>query len=572
MGNFHVEHPRTQSHSLMTKLTENRSIRIIPLGGLGEVGKNMMVFEYGDDIVIIDCGIMFPREFSPGVDLIIPNIDYLREKKANVRGILITHGHEDHIGALPFILREIPAPVYAPQLAASFIESKLREHGLLNTVELHSVFPGDVIPLNSFEAEFFQVCHSIPDACGIALHTPSGVLVHTGDFKIDHTPVDGKQFDFHRLAELGQDGVLLLLSDSTYAEEKGYTPSEQVVGTALDHAIVDAEGRVLVATFASLIARIQQVIDAAINHGRKVAIVGRSMTNNVKLGMEKGYLTVPSNTILPLHEIQKLPLNQQVIITTGSQGEPTSALVRIASGRHRQIKILEDDTVIISASAIPGNETTINLTIDNLNRQGAHVLHSRTSLVHVHGHASQEELKTMLSLTKPKYFVPIHGEYRMLVAHGQLAGNMGIEQERIFVLEDGDVLEIGDHRAQIIDTIDAGHIYIDGLRQFDRESLIIRDRVELGSHGFIAVIFKIDQNTHTLIGAPQIITSGVMDEQKNLEMTHSLSLLLRESPELGPDNRTNQEAVASIIRKLVSAYVYKEIKRRPMIIPVPIEA
>ena len=555
----------------MTKLTENRSIRIIPLGGLGEVGKNMMVFEYGDDIVIIDCGIMFPREFSPGVDLIIPNIDYLRKKKANIRGILVTHGHEDHIGALPFILREIPAPVYAPQLAASFIESKLREHGLLNTVELHSVFPGDVIPLNSFEAEFFQVCHSIPDACGIALHTPSGVLVHTGDFKIDHTPVDGKQFDFHRLAELGQDGVLLLLSDSTYAEEKGYTPSEQVVGTALDHAIVDAEGRVLVATFASLIARIQQVIDAAINHGRKVAIVGRSMTNNVKLGMEKGYLTVPSNTILPLHEIQKLPLNQQVIITTGSQGEPTSALVRIASGRHRQIKILEDDTVIISASAIPGNETTINLTIDNLNRQGAHVLHSRTSLVHVHGHASQEELKTMLGLTKPKYFVPIHGEYRMLVAHGQLAGNMGIEQERIFVLEDGDVLEIGEHRARIIDTIDAGHIYIDGLRQFDRESLIVRDRLDLGSHGFIAVIFKIDQNKHTLIGAPQIITSGVMDEQKNLEMTHSLSLLLRESPELGPDNRTNPEAVASIIRKLVSAYVYKEIKRRPMIIPVPIE-
>ena len=555
----------------MTKLTENRSIRIIPLGGLGEVGKNMMVFEYGDDIVIIDCGIMFPREFSPGVDLIIPNIDYLRKKKANIRGILVTHGHEDHIGALPFILREIPAPVYAPQLAASFIESKLREHGLLNTVELHSVFPGDVIPLNSFEAEFFQVCHSIPDACGIALHTPSGVLVHTGDFKIDHTPVDGKQFDFHRLAELGQDGVLLLLSDSTYAEEKGYTPSEQVVGTALDHAIVDADGRVLVATFASLIARIQQVIDAAINHGRKVAIVGRSMTNNVKLGMEKGYLTVPSNTILPLHEIQKLPLNQQVIITTGSQGEPTSALVRIASGRRRQIKILEDDTVIISASAIPGNETTINLTIDNLNRQGAHVLHSRTSLVHVHGHASQEELKTMLGLTKPKYFVPIHGEYRMLVAHGQLAGNMGIEQERIFVLEDGDVLEIGEHRARIIDTIDAGHIYIDGLRQFDRESLIVRDRLDLGSHGFIAVIFKIDQNKHTLIGAPQIITSGVMDEQKNLEMTHSLSLLLRESPELGPDNRTNPEAVASIIRKLVSAYVYKEIKRRPMIIPVPIE-
>ena len=421
------------------------NLRIIPLGGLGEIGKNMMALECGDDIVVIDCGVQFPSEDMLGVDLIIPDISYLLERLDRVRAILITHGHEDHIGALPFVLPRLTVPVYAPKLAHGLISVKLREHRGARESRAEVIEPG--VPYqfgNNFRVTWFRVCHSIPDAMGLAIETPLGTVIHTGDFKIDHTPVDGRTLDLAYLARHGSGGVLLLFSDSTYAEVPGYTPSEQVVGAALDRAIGDAPGRVMVATFASLISRIQQVIQAADRYSRKVSIVGRSMVDNVNMAAAMGYLTLPPGILLPLSESRRLPPEEVVLLTTGSQGEPTSALVRIANRDHRDVRVMEGDTVIISATPIPGNELLVSRTIDNLLRQGAEVLYDRIALVHVHGHASQEELKVMLSLLRPRYFVPVHGEYRHLVAHARLAQDLGVDESGIFVMEDGDLLELSE--------------------------------------------------------------------------------------------------------------------------------
>ena len=422
----------------------NDTLRAIPLGGLGEIGRNMMALECGEDVVAIDAGIMFPKEDMPGVDFAIPDFSYLRENRDRLRGVLITHGHEDHIGALPYLLDEMNVPVYAPRLAAELIAVKLRERRLLSESRLNAVRPGERIGLgDAFSATFFRVCHSIPDAMGIALDTPLGVVVHTGDFKIDHTPVDGEPMDFAALARMvGDDGAFLLFSDSTYAEIEGYTMSERAVGEALDRAIGEARGRVMVATFASLISRIQQVVNAAVKHGRKVTVVGRSMVSNVRMAQTTGYLNAPDDAIIPMSRARNLPLEETVIVATGSQGEPTSALVRISNGDHQDIEVVPGDTVIISASPIPGNETVVAKTIDNLMRQGAKVLYSRVSLVHTRGHAAREELKMMLSVVKPRYFVPVHGEYRHLATHAALARDMGIPRSRAFTLQDGDVLEL----------------------------------------------------------------------------------------------------------------------------------
>ena len=384
-------------------------IRIIPLGGVGEIGQNMMAVEYDGDILVIDAGVLFPRESMPGIDFAIPDITYLRENKEKVRAILITHGHEDHIGALPYVLAELDVPVYASRLTHGLITVKLREHKLLNDARLNVVEPHAPFNIGRYKVEFFRVCHSIPDAMGIAIKTPLGMIIHTGDFKIDHTPADGKSTDFSYLAQLAGEGVLLLCSDSTYAEVEGYTLSEQVVGEALDRAIGDAKGRVMVATFASLISRAQQVINAAVRHGRKVTVVGRSMANNVKMASNMGYLDAPPDTVITMNQARDLPDEEIVILATGAQGEPTSALVRIANGEHQDVVVVPGDTVVISASPIPGNETLVADTIDKLFRQGASVLYSRIAMVHVHGHASREELKMMLSLTRPKFFVPVHG-------------------------------------------------------------------------------------------------------------------------------------------------------------------
>ena len=548
-------------------------LRIIPLGGLGEVGKNMMAIECGDDIVVVDAGVLFPQEDMLGVDLVLPDTTYLQERISRVRAILITHGHEDHVGALPYVLRDVNVPVYAPPLARDLIHVKLQEHHALRGHQLHKVQPGDRIPLGDITAEFFQVCHSIPDACGIALHTPMGVVVHTGDFKIDHTPVDGRKLDMQRLAELGREGVLLLLSDSTYAEMPGYTPSEQVVGAALDHVIGDAPGRVLVTTFASLIARVQQVIAAAVRHDRKVAVVGRSMVDNVRMAMENGYIKAPSNTVVDLKELKALPPERQVIMTTGSQGEPTSVLVRIASRSHREIAVQPQDTFIISASTIPGNETVVSRTIDNLHRQGARVLHARTAPVpvHVHGHASQEELKTMLNLVRPRYFVPIHGEYRMLVAHAELAKAVGVEPENVFVLEDGDVLEIDADSAGVVEHIDAGHIFVDGLRLWDMRSVVLRDRRALARDGFVVVVVRLDRSSNRVVGKPDVVSGGFVDMDEDAELVASaIELVHRELDQTGAQP-LEWNSISTKVREMLRSYLHKQTGRRPMVILVPVE-
>ena len=554
----------------MSNHQQSAALRVIPLGGLGEIGKNMMAVEYGNDIVVIDAGVLFPKEDMLGVDLVLPDTGYLQERKEQVRAILITHGHEDHVGALPYVLQDLDVPVYAPPLARDLIAVKLKEHGMASA-QLREVQPGAQLKLGSITAEYFQVCHSIPDACGIALHTPAGVVIHTGDFKIDHTPVDGKKLDLQRLAELGRDGVLLLLSDSTYAEEPGYTPSEQVVGTALDRVIGEAPGRVLVATFASLIARVQQVINAAVKHNKKVAVVGRSMVDNVRMAMEKGYIRAPDGTVVSVKELQKLPPERQVIVSTGSQGEPTSVLVRIANQGHPEISIQPDDTVVISASAIPGNETVVNRTIDNLTRQGARVLHSRTALVHVHGHASQEELKTMLNLTKPRYFVPIHGEYRMLAAHANLAKAVGVPPENAFILEDGDVLEVSPEGAEVVDHVDAGHIYVDGLRLWDMRSVVLRDRRALARDGFVVVLVRLDRSTGRLVGEPEVISSGFVDMPGGQELIDAAAQQVRQALDHGALQPMEWSYISSQVREVLGDYLHKQTRRRPMIIPVPVE-
>ena len=555
----------------MTYHQQTGAVRVIPLGGLGEIGKNMMAVECGADIVVIDAGVLFPKEEMLGVDLVLPDIEYLMQRKEQVRAILITHGHEDHVGALPYVLRQLDVPVYAPPLARDLIHVKLREHRMVRSSQLHEVQPGDTLRLGSITAEYFQVCHSIPDACGIALHTPAGVVVHTGDFKIDHTPVDGKKLDMQRLAELGRDGVLLLLSDSTYAEEPGYTPSEQVVGAALDGVMGDAPGRVLVATFASLIARVQQVLNAAVKHNRKVAVVGRSMVDNVRMAMENGYIQAPGGTVLALKEMESLPLSQQVIITTGSQGEPTSGLVRIANQGHPEISVRQGDTVVISASTIPGNETVVYRTIDNLARQGARVLHSRIALVHVHGHGSQEELKTMLNLTKPQYFVPIHGEYRMLVAHANLAQKVGVAPDNIFVLEDGDVLELAPQRARVVDHVDAGHIYVDGLRLWDMSNVVIRDRRALARDGFVVVLVRLDRSTGRLVGEPEVVSSGFVDMPDGQGLIDDAAQQVHQALDHGLLQPMEWSYISSQVREVLGDYLHRRTRRRPMIIPVPVE-
>ena len=539
----------------------------MPLGGLGEIGKNMMVLECGDDIIIVDCGVQFPTEDMPGVDLIIPDVSYLASKAHRIRGILITHGHEDHIGALPHVLPELDAPVYAPRLAHGLITVKLNERRTTRDAAVHAVEPEQPVQLGDrFRATWFRVCHSIPDAMGICIETPWGTVIHTGDFKIDHTPVDGHTIDLPALAERGKDGVLLLFSDSTYAELPGYTPSEQIMGEALDRAVGDAPGRVIIATFASLISRIQQVITAAENHDRHVAFVGRSMLANVQMATEMGYLDALPGTIIPVRDVAGLPPERVVLMTTGSQGEPTSALVRIANGESRDVELMRDDTVVISATPIPGNERAVSQTIDNLLRQGARVLYDRVAPVHVHGHASQEELKLMLNLTRPRYFVPVHGEYRHLRAHAQLAWELGAAPDGIFVLEDGEILEIDQDGAGIVGTAPAGPIYLDGPTVMDEDSMVLRERRSLARDGVVVVCAAVDRDGE-LTGAVQVAASGFMDAGDTKDTFKRLAEVVEMgvSGELPPDNPDQARAN---IRKVARQFLRNDLNKRPMIIPV----
>ena len=541
-------------------------LKVIPLGGLGEIGQNMLALEYEDDIVVVDAGILFPGEDTPGIDFAIPDISYLRENRDRVRAILITHGHEDHIGALPFVLADIDAPVYSSRLAHGLISVKLRERGMIRDARLNVVEPHTRFRIGCFQVEFFRVCHSIPDAMGLAIETPLGMVIHTGDFKIDHTPIDSQPMDFIALSRLVGDGALLLLSDSTYADVVGYTESEQVVGQALDRLIGEAPGRVMVATFASLISRVQQVIDSAVRHDRKVAVVGRSMANNVKMALKMGYLDAPGGVLVSTRDAARLSHEQVIIVATGSQGEPTSALVRIANGEHRDVEVVPGDTVIISASPIPGNETLISKTIDRLFMRGARVYYSRIEKVHVHGHASQEELKMMLGLVKPRYFVPIHGEYRHLVAHAAIARSMGVPAANTFLLTDGDVLEIDSFGAGVVGSVPTGSVYVDGRTLWDKYSGTLDERRRLARNGVVAVLLTVDDVSGEALAAPAIVSSGFADLDESQQLFGKSAKVALQSLEAETRLAIDWDRVEARVAGAVSDFLYDQTRRRPTVL------
>lgn len=542
-------------------------LKIIPLGGVSEIGKNMMVMEYGNDIIVIDAGLMFPEEEMLGIDLVIPDISYLLEHREKVRGIIITHGHEDHTGALPYVLPQLNVPIYATRLTQGLISVKLKENRKLAEAKLKVIPMGGNITLGKFRVEFFSVCHSIPDSVGLVISTPVGTVVHSGDFKVDYTPVSGKPSELSRLAQLGAQGVLLLLSDSTYAELPGYTPSEKVVGDTLDHIMAGAPGRVIVATFSSLVSRIQQIIDAAAKYGRQVCVVGRSMADTVQMALELGYLNAPANLLTRVEEIRRLPRHKIVFITTGSQGEPTSALVRMANRDHPHVRILRGDTVVFSASPIPGNEALINRTVDALFKQGAQVLYSRVSPVHVHGHASQEELKLLINLVKPKFFMPIHGEYRHLTLHAQLAQSVGIPKSNTFVLEDGEILELSPLSAKKAGKITAGNVYVDGLSVGDVGTVVLRDRRMLSRDGIVMVIIAVNRQTGKLVGRPDIVSRGFVDTREARDMIEESRNLVARTLDHGRDRPADWGFISAKVRDVLNKFYYEQTKRRPMILP-----
>jgi ribonuclease J len=549
---------------------DRKRLRIIPLGGLGEIGKNMMLFEYGEDLIAVDAGLMFPEEDMLGVDLVIPDISYILQHPHRLKAFFITHGHEDHTGALPYILRRVNAPIYCTPLTADLIAVKLKEARLLDKADLRQVHPGERVQVGSFEVEPFGVAHSVPDSVGLAIRTPVGTVVHTGDFKLDHTPVMGQPTDLARLAQLGSEGVLLLLSDSTYVEMSGYTPSEQVVGDALLNIMASSPGRVIVATFASLISRVQQVIDAAHATGRRVFVTGRGMLDNVNMAVEKGYLTVPDGVLAGVGELRRLPHHQIAVVSTGSQGEPTSALTRMANRDHPHIKIVPGDTVVLSATAIPGNEALVNRTVDNLFRLGARVLYNRIADVHVRGHAAQEELKIVLSLVRPQYFVPVHGEYRHLVLHTRLAQSMGVPEENTFVMVDGDVLEIDETGARLRDRVSADYVYVDGLGVGDIDHVVLRDRQHLASDGMIVVVIAIDKRSGRVVGKPDVVSRGFVDVDESeelLERTRDVVVAALE----GANHIAEWSVVHSKVKEAIARFLYQETRRRPMVLPIAVE-
>lgn len=545
------------------------SLRVIPLGGLGEIGRNMMLFEYGDDIIVVDVGLMFPEEEMFGVDLVIPDFSYLEENSEKLRGVFLTHGHEDHVGALPYFCRDFSAPIYGTRLTQGLVRVKLQDHKLPTEV-LQEVRPGEIVEAGAFQVEFFSVAHSIPDACGLIIRTPLGTVVHTGDFKLDHTPVMDQHTDLMRLGQVGSEGCLLLLADSTYAEVEGHTPSEQIVGDSLRNIMVNAEGRVVVATFASLISRAQQIVDAAVFTDRKVFVTGRSMIDNVAMARQLGYLEAPEGTIINVEEMRKTPSSRLAIITTGSQGEPTSALTRMANGTHRHITIAEGDTVVLSATPIPGNEQAVSRNVDNLFRQGARVLYNRVENVHVRGHASQDELKIIQSILQPEYFVPIHGEYRHLVTHARLAERVGVPGGNAFILTDGDVLEIDEEEARLAGRVDAKYIYIDGLGIGDVDEGILRDRANLSTDGVVIAILTVDAQTGRLACPGEVLSRGFVDIEESGDLLDRAARIA-EGVLKGPEKADPVSEVNARMKDALSKFLYDETRRRPMVLPVTVE-
>ncbi|MEK6226673.1 MAG: ribonuclease J [Chloroflexota bacterium] len=549
----------------------NAPLRIIPLGGVGEIGKNMLAIELGDDIVVVDAGLMFPDEGMLGIDLVIPDMTYLRQRKNKIRGFLITHAHEDHIGALPYALRDLlEVPIYGTKLTIGLIRTKLKEHKLAERATFREIAPGTPFTIGSFRCDSYYVCHSIPDAVGVTIETPYGTVVHSGDWKFDHTPVDGRQTDFARLAAIAAKGVLLLMSDSTRAEQPGYTQSERHVAEMFDAIMSRAPGRVITTTFASNISRIRQIVEIAHAWGRKTAIVGRSMENYTKTARELGYLEYPEGSIVSPHEIGKLADHELCIITTGSQGEPTSALSRMALGDHRHVAVKEGDTVVMSATPIPGNEELVSRTVDNLFKLGAEVIYDPQSRPHVSGHASQEELKLLLNILRPKHFLPIHGEYRMLVRHARLAMDLGVEPKNAFVLTNGDVLEIDANGAKVGEKVQSGVVYVDGLGVGDVSQSVMRDRWSIGSDGIFLVVVTIEQRTGAVVAGPDIVTKGFVPEQDAAQLVEEAKQKILDGlaeAQTG-EHLAEPSALKDAIHNSVVNFLYERTKRRPMVLPV----
>ena len=544
-------------------------LKIIPLGGLGEIGKNLTVYEYGQDIVVVDCGLGFPDEELYGVDVVIPDIAYLKQNKDRIRGIVITHGHEDHIGALPYVMRELDVPIYATPLTAGIIELKLEEHDLLYNTQIFTKRAGDKFRLGCFEIEFIHVNHSIADSVALAIRTPVGVVIHTGDFKIDVTPVQGEMIDLARLGQLGKQGVLALLSDSTNVERPGHTESERKVADKFDELFKGCDKRIIVTTFASNVQRIQQIVNVAAKYKRKVAVTGRSMENMIRVAMELGYMDIPEGVLMDLTQIKGQPKNRTVIISTGSQGESMSALYRMAFSEHKQINIDANDRIIISASAIPGNETTISRVIDELFHKGAEVIYDRHTDLHVSGHASQEEQKLMLALTKPRFFIPVHGEYRMLCKHAEIAHTMGISPNHTVIAENGSVIELSRKTAKIADHVQAGRVFVDGSRVGDVGSVVLRDRKHLAEDGMIVVTIALSSLDNSLVGGPDVLTRGFIYEKDSEDLIEEVKRVVHESlASCRHQKITDTNGIKNKIRTNLTGYLYKTTKRSPMILPM----
>lgn len=554
-------------------MAKKQNLKIIPLGGLEEIGKNITVFEYGNDIVVLDCGMAFPDEEMPGVDIVIPDFAYLEKNQDRIRAVVLTHGHEDHIGALPYFLSKINVPVYGTRLTIGLVLNKLKEHGLDKTVKLHSVLPGNVLKLGEFRVEFIRSNHSIPDAAAIAFHTPVGVILHTGDFKIDSTPIEGKMIDLKRIGELGKKGILALMSDSTNAERPGYTMSESTVGAAFDEIFRNnIKNRIIVATFASNIHRMQQIVNSAAQYGRKIALSGRSIVNVVTVAVELGHMKIPKGMLIDIDEITNYPSHKLVIITTGSQGEAMSALARMAYSEHRKVTLGSKDTVIISANPIPGNEKAVSKVINELYKLGTNVIYEALADIHVSGHACTEELKIIMNLANPKFFIPVHGEYRHLYHHSAIAQKMGIPEKNIIKLQIGSVLELNSEKFKINGTVPSGRIFVDGLGVGDVGNIVLRDRKLLAEDGLIVVVVTLDSHTRRIISGPDVVSRGFVYMRESEDLMENIKECARKSIEKSTDRRNcDWNTMKAKIKSDLSDYLYYKTKRKPMILPVIME-
>ena len=548
------------------------NLKIIPLGGLGEIGKNITVFEYGNEIVLVDCGLEFPEDDMLGVDLVIPDITYLEKNKDKIKGLVITHGHEDHIGSIPYVLRQINIPIYATKLTIGLIKNKLEEHKLLSSTKLVTVEQGQTVHFGNIRVEFIRSSHSIPDSVMLAIHTPAGTVLHTGDFKIDYTPIDNQLMDLGRIAELGNKGIIALLSDSTNAERKGFTMSESSVGEVFDKLFLNNTKRIVVATFASNVHRVQQIVNSAVKYGRKIAVCGRSMINMIDTARQLGYIDAPENLFIDIDMIKNYPDDQLVIITTGSQGEAMSALTRMASGEHRKVVITPNDLIIISATPIPGNEKLVSKVIDDLMQIGAEVVYSALEDVHVSGHACQEEQKLILALARPKYFIPVHGEYRQLKAHAETAEEMGIPKENIFMMKNGRIIEMNQNEAKLAGAVPSGKILVDGLGVGDVGNIVLRDRQHLSQDGLIIIVMTMDGASGSIVSGPDVISRGFVYVRESENLMDDVKRQIREEVQKFEDkNITDWSTIKSTLKDSLREYIFQKTKRNPMILPIIME-